>query len=383
MILPEIILRSFINRFQVAGALVAMLMGLPAQAGLYTYSQLDVGSASPTLRTVSAGGLVVYEDYMASPYIARLWNNGQTTYLQPGQGISSQALDINAGGVVAGLSTGYGKTISATVWAGTTVISLPGLGGNNDIASGINDSGTVVGYGYMPRPDTTVPRVVKALVWDADGMHELGTLGGTSATAEAVNNAGIVAGQSQTASGEWHATVWANGSIIDLGTLGGTRSTANDINDAGWVAGDVLVDAETETWHAALWNGTTSVDLGTLGGSVSSGWAIADDGTVLGWSTTADNRERATIWRNGQAIDLNDVVSNPTALQGKELTSAIAADANGAIYGSVYNATTRSYGLYKLTPETEHDVPEPGGVGLFAVGLCLLARRALWSPGRT
>lgn len=369
-------MRSPINQFQLIAVLVGMLTNMPAHAGLYTYSQLDVGSTSPTLRTVSAGGLVVYEDYTRYPYVAKLWNNGKTTHLHPGQGIQSQAHDINAAGVVVGTSTAYDPTSTrATVWNGAAVTLLPGLGGVQDIATGINDAGTIVGYGYMPRSNSMVPNVIKALMWDVEGMHELGTLGGMSATAEAVNNAGLVAGQSQTVSGEWHATVWANDSIIDLGTLGGTRSTAHAINDSGWVAGDVLVDEESWTWHATLWNGSTLVDLGTLGGSWSTGWAITNDGTVLGSSATADNRQRATIWSNGRVIDLNDVVSNFSALQGKELTYAIAADASGVIYGLVYDSTTRSNGLYMLTPEHEQGLPEPGSLVIFAVGLCLLAYR--------
>ncbi|MCS0581009.1 hypothetical protein NX784_05355 [Massilia pinisoli] len=373
-------MRSLINRLQLVSALAGMLAWMPAQAGLYTYSQLAVDSTNPNLRTVNAGGLVLYEDYMTYPYVARLWNHGQTTYLPPGQGIQSEALDINAAGVVAGISTAYDPlSFRATVWNGTVATLLPGLGANRDIATGINDSGTVVGYGYMPRSDATVPNVVKALMWDTDGMHELGTLGGASATAAAVNNAGVIAGQSQTASGEVHATVWTHDSIIDLGTLGRTRSTSHDINDAGWVAGDVLVDEESWTWHATLWNGIALIDLGTLGGGWSTGWAIAGDGTVLGSSETADNRQHATIWRNGRAIDLNSVVSNLSALQGKELTYAIAADASGVIYGNVYDLTTHSNGLYMLTPETEQDVPEPSSLPLLAVGFVLLACRACGS----
>jgi len=368
---------SFLNRLKFAGTLVGILAAMPAQAGLYTYTALDVGDANATLRTVSPGGLVAYEDYMSYPYVARLWNNGQTTYLQPAIGSQSQAMDINAAGTVAGVSTAYGPTVlRATVWNGSTVTMLPGLGGTFDLATGINDGGTVVGYSYLPRADPTVPNVVKALMWDSDGMHDLGTLGGTSAMATAVNNAGVVVGHAQTSSGEWHATVWTNGSAIDLGALGGTRSVANAINDAGWAAGQVLVDADAETWHAMLWNGTMLVDLGTLGGSWSSGWAIAEDGTVLGAAATADERSHATIWQDGVAIDLNDVVSNLDALQGKELTYAIAADASGIIYGNVYDRTTRTNGLYMLVPDAGQEVPEPGSVALVALGLCLLAGRA-------
>lgn len=375
-------MQSLVNRVKWACVLVGMLVTMSAQARLYTYSALEIGNANATLRTVSSGGMVLYEDYMSYPFVARLWNNGQTTYLRPGIGSQSQALDINAAGAVAGVSTAgvstpYSPTISrATVWNGSSVAVLPGLGGINDVATGINDSGTVVGYSYLARTDSTVPNVVRALMWDTDGMHDLSTLGGRSATADAVNNAGVIAGQSQTASGEWHATVWANGSIIDLGALGGTRSTANDINNAGWVAGDVLVDADTETWHATLWNGTMLVDLGTLGGSWSTGWAIAEDGTVLGASTTVDERSHATIWRDGTAIDLNEAVSNLDALQGKELTYAIAADADGIIYGNVYDRATRTYGLYMLKPDAGQEVPEPGSVGLVTVGLFLLVARS-------
>src|SRR5206468_830771 len=47
-----------------------------------------------------------------------------------------------------------------------------------------------------------------------------------------------VVGESQTASGDWHAFSWTHaGGMVDLGSLGGTTS-AHAVNDGGQVVGE-------------------------------------------------------------------------------------------------------------------------------------------------
>jgi probable HAF family extracellular repeat protein len=70
-------------------------------------------------------------------------------------------------------------------------------------ATGINDSGVVVGW------SETVNFQRHAFVWTADsGMQDLGTLGGSSSTAIAINNAGVIVGTSDTATGEGRVCLW-------------------------------------------------------------------------------------------------------------------------------------------------------------------------------
>ena len=55
-----------------------------------------------------------------------------------------------------------------------------------------------------------------AFIWRPKvGMKPLGTLGGKNSRAFAINNAGQIVGESETATGEVHATLWTVNQIID------------------------------------------------------------------------------------------------------------------------------------------------------------------------
>jgi probable HAF family extracellular repeat protein len=109
------------------------------------------------------------------------------------------------------------------------------LGGNWSYATGINDSGQVVGGSYTAESDyhafITGP--------DGTGMRDLGTLGGVYSEGRDINNAGQVAGGSWTAENLLHAFITGpdGAGMRDLGTLGGNDSEAYGINDAGQVVG--------------------------------------------------------------------------------------------------------------------------------------------------
>ena len=92
---------------------------------------------------------------------------------------------INASGQVAGSSGGNPNALRLT---GTTVETLPGLGGSS-VGFGINASGQVGGE-----------------VVAADGTN-------------------------------WHAARWTGTTVEDLGTLGGSTSRGFGINTSGQVAG--------------------------------------------------------------------------------------------------------------------------------------------------
>lgn len=71
------------------------------------------------------------------------------------------------------------------------------------------------------------------------GVTDLGTLGGTQTYASGINNSGQVVGTSELPDSSSHAFLYSDGRMTDLGTLGGFGSFAVDINDRGQVAGGI------------------------------------------------------------------------------------------------------------------------------------------------
>ena len=144
------------------------------------------------------------------------------------------------------------------------------LGGNDTFATGINDSGQVVGESNS-KIDS---QVFHAFITGPNGvgMTDLGTLDGGNgySSATGINDAGQVVGYSSNAGGSSRAFVTGpNGvGMTDLGTLpGGSYSAATGINAAGQVVG-YSVTAGGE-FHAFITgpNGGGMTDFGTFGGS--------------------------------------------------------------------------------------------------------------------
>ena len=97
-------------------------------------------------------------------------------------------------------------------------------------------------------------------------ITDLGSFGGTFATATGINNSGQIVGYSDLVGNTAeHAFLYSGGVISDLGTLGGTNSTAFGINNKGQAVGGAYL-ANNTTEHAFLYSGGVMSDLGTLSG---------------------------------------------------------------------------------------------------------------------
>src|SRR2546426_986044 len=197
---------------------------------------------------------------------------------------------INDAGHVAGHSIGSDSgiwVIRVFLWNNGTFQVLPGLGGTETFALGINEADDVVGYGY------NASGLSRAILWQNGNPTDLGTLGGTESGAYGINDRGQVVGWSYNATGQQHAFLWDQGNMTDLGTLpGGSFSTANAINEAGQVVG--AGDVASGVVHAFLWQSGTMTDLGP--GSAN---GINDVGQVVGTSGS-----HAALWENGGMVDL-------------------------------------------------------------------------------
>jgi probable HAF family extracellular repeat protein len=163
---------------------------------------------------------------------------------------------------------------------------------------GINKSGQIVGYAYVPDPANPGTNTTNAFLTTPTGKLDtaidLGSLGSPNCYAVGINTSGQVVGYANTGNGR-HAfrtepNAPINVSTDDLGLLpGGNESFAMVINDAGQVAGGASTTSGTDKQHAFRTDSsgklTSASDLGTLqGDTFSETFAINSAGQVVGAS---------------------------------------------------------------------------------------------------
>lgn len=218
-----------------------------------------------------------------------------------------------------------GKICLGFFWEDGVMTPLTPLGGFQSFASGVNNSGQVVGWAETPVHDPTcnAPQVLqfRAVLWEPrkGTKRELRPLPNDSTSAAtAINDAGQVVGISgdcDIAVGQLsarHSVLWEKDTVIDIGDLGGDAwHTPMDINNEGDVVGfsnPLGVIGIAFAPHAFLWTRAGGVkDLGTLpGDAVSQAVGINSSGQIVGVSSGAINR--AFLYENGVMKDLNDLV---------------------------------------------------------------------------
>jgi probable HAF family extracellular repeat protein len=143
----------------------------------------------------------------------------------------SNAYAISDNGLIVGSSWDKSGVYIPAAWAEGQIQDLNGLT-SGGIAYGVNRFAEVVG--------TTGPN---AFLWTrADGAQDLGLLsGGISATASGINQSGDVVGWDGMYSGGFQAFTWNSIDGLRAMPTGGQSSLATAINNAGQVVGYALV----------------------------------------------------------------------------------------------------------------------------------------------
>jgi probable HAF family extracellular repeat protein len=249
--------------------------------------------------------------------------------------------------------------------------TLPG--GTNGEAYDINAQGVIIGISGIRTG--AAPETSHAFKWNSSGlMQDLGELPGGRdySAAFAINASGVVVGHSE-GDGGMYGFKWTSASgMIQLDDLPGAHafSEAYDLNDLGQVVGVGTTTADPAIAnfgvHAVLWdNSTTPIDLGELpsGDDFSIARAINNLNEVVGYSDRGGFH--AFLWTHADGMrDLNTLVDGLP--NGWTLTKALDINDAGQIVGNA--STPEGNRAFLLTP-----IPEPATLWLVAITLLLAA----------
>jgi probable HAF family extracellular repeat protein len=362
----------------VAAAILSATLAIPARLSAQDqkrqrpnhYQVVDLGTLGGTVssgNTINNRGWVMGSSNQSGDavQIATLWRDGQQIPLGTLGGPSSNiAWPVkNNAGLISGTSEngvadplgetfscpafgfGSGNSCVAFAWRDGKITQLPGLGGNNSIATGNNNPGQIVGWAENAVHDPTCVSAgglvqflqFEAVIWEhRDGDWHVQQLpaypGDPDSAATAINDHGQVVGISGTcdvaigAFSAIHAILWEDGKPIKMDTFGGSGwNTPTAINNRGVAAGfdnfppDIINGNLQINFHAFTWSKKDGVtNLGTLRNSsgqldaLSEATDINDENQVVGVSFEGSDFSgpRAFLYQQGTMTALNDLLTS-------------------------------------------------------------------------
>ncbi|MBN9501408.1 MAG: hypothetical protein BGO01_01165 [Armatimonadetes bacterium 55-13] len=362
------------NRTYLSFALLSAALGaLPVLASAdpqYQIRSIDYAGADFVSATAIAGGYISGNAYMPSGLQGARWTGGSPYDLMGPAGATVLGVSsINRLGDAVGTAGGGRSAPQGVLWKSGVAEYLPTEDGDADDtetlygsrAIGINDAGVIAG-------NAETQYGTQGVIWEPGNIRLLMSLDPIDeyqdSVAMAINGLGQVAGAA--AQGAFkRAVIWEGDTIRVLGGLGDVAG-AEDINDfgksVGWTANS---DGSTSGFYN---DGTDTFLLPTLTGMFyGDASAINNDGIIVGYSAPDGIGEgRATMWKDGVAYDLNDLLGPDAA--DWTLIGATGIDDDGSIIGyGYYNGEGRAFLL--------RPVPEPASMLALAGGLAALLRR--------
>lgn len=306
------------------------------------------------------------------------WNLDNTlTWSQGFNTFYANATGINDSGAVVGYcwsNVPNSKTVGFLTSAGETrTLASPSTGMfdltyvSEVYASAINNSGTIVGWvsGSISGTQRGIP-----LVWTKEGALSALPLPPNPfpwANAVAISESGVVVGNMRRDSpSATKALIWMNGTVGEIGNLGGIKSQASGVSDQ-WIVGSAEDSNGRERAFVAPIGGTM-VNLGLFAGQSPSEFsyarAVNASGEVVGSSGGV-----AFLWEASEGMMRLDTLDDQPNLH---LSSAISINDEGVIVAA------GNSGLWMLTPVGESGAWRVRGASSAADGI-----RLLWESSST
>jgi len=264
-----------------------------------------LGGSFSTAQDINDSGHIVGYSRVDGKSNAFVWMSGEMKRFETMDysGVeSSEAYAINDYKVVGTLKhEGEAKAFNVNIDGYRLDMGLGGLGGNDSIASDINNHSDIVGtsstgsenHAFYLTDFNSNPQ---------KGMVDIGTLGGKNSAAKAVNETQQVVGESDTGNGK-HAFIWNDSTgISDLAGLTGETfvpQSAEDINNYSQIVGygsGEATEGSKQAYVLTLHPDWTGGDGDWDSWSWSSNWNWAGTGVAS---------------RNAKTGSMHEVVINP------------------------------------------------------------------------
>ncbi len=290
-----------------ATALVALtvLGSQPAQAVMLDLGSLT-GSEPVQAQAISGDGTVVGLIGGNNRELFRWTMDKGMTSLGSANAASIAGVSNDGTYVIGSYSN---NTFSFRWDAANGFVDLGNLGGDETVARGISDDGSVI----VGNSNTSAGALTRAFRWENGVMQDLGTIRPGNTRAWAISGDGqVVVGNSGSLAFRWDNT---NG-MSDLGNLGGQSSRASAANrDGSVIVGYSATSGALDDYHAFRWTELNGMqDLGTLGGNTSFANDINADGSVIvGKAQQADGADRAFLWTDATGMTSLGVLSGTTS----------------------------------------------------------------------
>jgi probable HAF family extracellular repeat protein len=339
------------------------------------YSVTTVAGAGSHASDLNNAGQVVGYMQTGSGNHAFVYTSGVLTDIGTLGGVGSGASAINDLGQVVGNSDTAGGADNGFLYSGGVMTALSAA--PQMWASGINNSGTIVGT--IP---IHTPGWYHAYTLSSGGTFtDLGTLPyGDGSVGMAINNSGVVVGSANSSidgapNYPEDPFIFQDGVMTGLGNLGGPWSRALSVNDLGQVVGYLGVYSlpgnpdEIYPRTAFLYAGGSMHVIGDLfADSVSSAHDINNLGQVVGSAFGPGGISHVFLYEDGAMLDLNMLI-DPAS--GWTITDASAINDVQQIAATACRAGV----CQAVRLDLVSAVPEPSMFALLAGGLALgLAR---------